>query len=180
MVSLGFWSSLTSLPNPCDPTYSSSLSCFHCSADSPTTALPWFVSLPLYVSISFLTSYQLTKPVRPVTPALWHWLLKPQHGELWAFSGWNTLKKKHRSHVCRGHNAEEKGSAPSVHPHLHLKSAFIAALRVCQSQRGFVHCHITWLNRSWHWHLPLEVGYLAEEERRGKSLMNSSHGVPLS
>lgn len=93
MVSLGFWSSLTSLPNPCDPTYSSSLSCFHCSADSPTTALPWFVSLPLYVSISFLTSYQLTKPVRPVTPALWHWLLKPQHGELWAFSGWNTLKK---------------------------------------------------------------------------------------
>lgn len=90
------------------------------------------------------------------------------------------LLKKHRSHVCRGHNAEEKGSVPSVHPHLHLKSAFIAALRVCQSQRGFVHCHITWLNRSWHWHLPLEVGYLAEEERWGKSLMNSSHGVPLS
>ena len=53
MVSLGFWSSLTSLPNPCDPTYSSSLSCFHRSADSPTTALPWFVSLRLYVSISF-------------------------------------------------------------------------------------------------------------------------------
>lgn len=69
MVRLGLWNTLTSLPNPCDPTYSSSVSCFHCSADSHCKVLISVYSLSQSLSHK-LPAY--VKQARLVTSDMWH------------------------------------------------------------------------------------------------------------
>lgn len=72
-----------------------------------------------------------------------------------------------------GHDAEEQVSTPLVHLHLHINSAFSAVLKVCQSQRGFLHCHMVGQIMALASATSLEVSYLAEEERWENSLMNA-------
>lgn len=177
MVSLGFWSLLTSLPNPCDPTYSSSLSCFHCSADSPTTALPWFVSLCLHLFSHKLSAYKASQTGDPPPSGIDY--LNPSMENSEPSLDEILLKKTGLTYV---------GVIMPRRREAHLRFSLICISSLpsslhCQSVRAkedlFIVISHGWTDHGagtchWRW-----VIWLKRRDR-GKSLMNSSHGVPLS
>lgn len=70
-----------------------------------------------------------------------------------------------------GHDAEEQVSTSSVHPHLHMNSAFNAVPKACQRISSFSY-HMVEQIMALAPATSLEVSYLAEEERWENSLMN--------